>query len=199
MRPGDWNRRLAIAFRVSDGQGHGGPHFGIFHNDPIVDTGGAVAGKFWYLADGSSGAFNHHDPFTDESSNRPGCNSFSRVLRVRTTSDLHIEVRKFTGSVPTAHGAGANAELRESLNHAVFDVQRVAALPVDTVAVALVAKLQVFQPSNCGGTIERARRRHVRSAKGRITTDRAGNRRVEAIQEKRLVVIHLYVGSKRSA
>src|SRR5580700_5667534 len=89
------------------------------------------------------------------------CQHFSLRAQARTDHDdacgsdvprgvhgsiqLHVDIVDLGWAVAASHRAGADTELREALNYAVRNVQRIARLPVNSISHALGADLHVLQ------------------------------------------------------
>src|SRR5580698_7844907 len=67
--------------------------------------------------------------------------------RVHGSIQFHIDVVDLGWTEAASHRPGTDSELREPLNHAVGNMQRIAGLPVDSISHSLSADLHVLEPA----------------------------------------------------
>ena len=80
--------------------------------------------------------------------------------RVHGSVQLHIDIVDLGWTVATSHRSCADPELRETLNHTVRNMQRIAGLPVDPIPCPLPADLHILQPAYGRAFVKRAGSEH---------------------------------------
>jgi hypothetical protein len=120
--------------------------------------------------------------------------------RICAVAHFLIDILQFKSAIASAPGTGTHSILGVPLDYTVGNSQRVATLPINSVAPTLDGNVQMFQPAHGGRCSEGSGRIDHRVAHAGIALHAApAQTRIQPIQQKRLIIVHLNVAAKGSA
>src|SRR5260370_9897338 len=150
LRPGHSDVSFPIGVGITGLKRERSAWGGIISDDPIQVMSVSSVSVGWLLAHGKHVSLRYQARADHNYAGRPDV-----AGRIHRSIQFHVDVVDLGWTVAATHRSRADSELREALNNAVGNMQRIAGLPVNPVPDPLLADLHVLHPTHGESFIER--------------------------------------------